>query len=258
MRIWSASRAAIFMVALCATKAAAQDDDQARIVAAVRSVSPSVVALNVTINGERLLPKDPLAKLIGRVDSSLLNQIEEQASGSGFVLDRTGLIVTNSHVVHGASDIEVVFNDGARVKGTFVAEDTKADIALVRVANYAKLPRPLVLGTSSAVQQGEWAIAFGEPFALQQSVSVGVVSGFRRTEAIETEDGQVHEFNGLMQVSAPINPGNSGGPLTDFNGRVIGINQSAASPTSGAQGIGFAIPIDAVKSTVASLKRASH
>jgi S1-C subfamily serine protease len=112
----------------------------------------------------------------------------------------------------------------------------------------------LTLGNSGEVQQGEWAIAIGEPFELQETVTVGVVSAFNRNEMAGGESGQQPRlFKGLLQTSAPINPGNSGGPLTDDEGRVIGVNQSTASPTNGAQGIGFAIPVDALRTTVATL-----
>jgi S1-C subfamily serine protease len=107
------------------------------------------------------------------------------------------------------------------------------------------------VGDSHAVQAGQWAIAIGEPLELKQSVTVGVVSAFDRSEEIGDEDGDgARRFSGLLQTSAPINPGNSGGPLIDMSGRVIGINQAVAG---GAQGIGFAIPISAVRTTVAEL-----
>lgn len=243
-----------------APEAAEPDDaggvsDQAHIVAAVRTVKASVVALDVTINGTQVVPPNPLSQLFGVPSGPRLQNVQEQASGSGFVYDRGGLIVTNAHVVHGASNIQVIFANGDRVKGSIYAEDQGADIALVKVNNYAKLPLPLRLGSSNEVQQGEWAIAFGEPFALQQTVTVGVVSGFNRDETIAGEGGAPRAFKGLLQTSAPINPGNSGGPLTDMEGRVIGVNQSVANPASGAQGIGFAIPVDAMKATVANLEQ---
>jgi S1-C subfamily serine protease len=227
--------------------------DQARIVRAVALARRSVVALSVAINGTRVVPANPLAPLFGGNAGPSLQPFREQASGSGFVYDASGLIVTNAHVVHGASKVTAVFANGDRVAATPFAEDVGADVALVKVT-YGKLPPPLPLGNSNAVQQGEWAIAIGEPFELQQTVTVGVVSGFNRNETIGGEAGQpARVFKGLLQTSAPINPGNSGGPLIDMFGRVIGVNQSTASPTAGAQGIGFAIPVDALRSTVTNL-----
>jgi serine protease Do len=250
--------------------------DQARIVAAVKRDEPSVVALDVEVNGKHLVAADPFSQFFrslpnvdpnfnpnsGQGQTTSPGQMEpyrEKASGSGFVYSKDGLIVTNAHVVKfGAGSkvkITAIFKNGDRIPAHVYAADPAADVALVKVDNYAKLPPPLELGNSSAVEAGQWAIAIGEPFALHDSVSVGVVSGFERTETIGNENGSARTFNGLLQTSAPINPGNSGGPLIDFDGRVIGINQSVASPQTGAQGIGFAVPVDTVKQQVAMLER---
>jgi S1-C subfamily serine protease len=228
------------------------EDDQQRIIAAVKHVEPSVVALDVDINGTRVVPTDPFAGMFGSTDGGggQLMPFHERASGSGFVFSRSGLILTNDHVVHGASKIEVVFANGDRVKGHIYSENAAGDLALVKVDDYAKLPPPVDFGSSRDVQQGEWAIAIGEPYALKQTVTVGVVSGFNRNETIGDGNGSPHVFNGLLQTSAPINPGNSGGPLIDMDGRVIGVNQSVERP---AQDIGFAIPVDSVKRMVAVL-----
>ena len=231
---------------------AAGEDDQQRIVEAVHHVEPSVVALDVVVNGKQIVPTDPFGMFFGRSSSEQLVPFHERASGSGFVYSKSGLIVTNDHVIHGASKIQVVFRNGDKVPAKIYAEDPAADIALVKVNDYAKLPPPLDLGTSRDVQQGEWAIAVGEPLQLQDTVTVGVVSGFNRDETIGGENGFPQKFKGLLQTSAPINPGNSGGPLVDLDGRVIGINQSMARP---AEAIGFAIPVDTVKSTVALLEK---
>lgn len=228
------------------------EDDQQRIEEAVKHVEPSVVALDVSINGTRVAPVDPFGGVFGPGFDmrGRLMPYHEEASGSGFVYSSSGLIVTNDHVVHGASKIDVVFADGDRAQGHIFSEDRGADLALVQVDHYKKLPPPVTFGSSKAVVQGEWAIAIGEPYALKQTVTVGVVSGFNRNETIGGNAGGPQTFTGLLQTSAPINPGNSGGPLVDLDGQVIGVNQSVARP---AQGIGFAIPIDNVKSTVALL-----
>jgi serine protease Do len=160
------------------------------------------------------------------------------------VYANNGLIVTNDHVVHGASKVQVVFSNGDRIPGRVYSEDAAADLALVKVDNYAKLPPALEFASSHAVEQGEFAIAIGEPFELKRTVTLGIVSGFDRDETIGGEMTGPHQFKGLLQTSAPINPGNSGGPLIDLSGRVIGVNQSVAQP---AQGIGFAIPADTAK-----------
>jgi serine protease Do len=233
---------------------ASGEDDEQRIVAAVKHVEPSVVALDVSINGTRIAPADPFEQQFGSGSGAgQLTPFQEQASGSGFVYSDTGLIITNDHVVHGASKITVVFANGDRISGHVFSENPSADLALVKVDHYAKLPAPVEFASSRAVQQGEWAIAIGEPLELKQTVTVGVVSGFNRDETIGGQAiGNPQQFKGLLQTSAPINPGNSGGPLIDLDGRVIGVNQSVERP---GQGIGFAIPADAVKTTVADLAR---
>ncbi len=226
--------------------ATAGTTDQDRIINAVKRVEPSVVALQVIVNGTQLVPTDPMSQFFGGGGPVQRQRVQERASGSGFVYSRDGLIVTNAHVVpRGTSKITVVFANGDRQTGRLFSSNPAADLALVKVDGYAKLPPPVEFADSSKVQAGQWAIAIGEPFALQRSVSVGVVSGFNRDEPIQGEDQQLHLFRGMLQTSAPINPGNSGGPLVDYDGRVIGVNQSTASPGY-AQGIGFAIPAQTV------------
>jgi serine protease Do len=236
------------------------EDDQQRIVEAVKHVEPSVVALDVNINGAREMPANPFGNFFLPGFGSAFGQFgggrqlvpfHEQASGSGFVYSKSGLILTNDHVVHGASKIQVVFANGDHITGHILSENGAADLALVKVDHYAKLPPPVTFGSSRAVEQGEWAIAIGEPYALKQTVTLGVVSGFDRNETIGGQAiGVAREFKGLLQTSAPINPGNSGGPLVDLDGQVIGVNQSVERP---AQGIGFAIPVNVVRTTVAML-----
>jgi S1-C subfamily serine protease len=220
--------------------------DQDRIINAVKRVEPSVVALQVVVNGTQIVPQDPFSQFFGGGGPVQRQRVQERASGSGFVYSRDGLIITNAHVVpRGTSKITVVFANGERMPGHLFSSNPAADLALVKVDGYAKLPPPVEFADSSKVQAGQWAIAIGEPFALQRSVSVGVVSGFNRDEPIQGEDQQLHLFRGMLQTSAPINPGNSGGPLVDYDGRVIGVNQSTANPAA-AQGIGFAIPAQTV------------
>jgi S1-C subfamily serine protease len=233
--------------------------DQERIINAVKRVEPSVVALNVVINGKVYVPTDPFAQFFGGEGGGVYRNVQQRASGSGFVVSRDGMIVTNAHVVPaGTSAVQAVFANGDKVKAHVYSRDPAADIALVKVDGYSKLPPPVEYGDSDHVQAGEWAIAIGEPFELQQSVAVGVVSGFNRNEPIADESGQAREFRGLMQTSAPINPGNSGGPLIDFDGRLIGVNQSTANARAGAQGIGFAIPVNTVRREVALLEKAPN
>jgi S1-C subfamily serine protease len=229
--------------------------DQDRIINAVKRVEPSVVALQVVVNGTQVMPTDPFSQMFGGGGPVQRQRVQERASGSGFVYSRDGLIITNAHVVpRGTSRIKVLFSNGDRVDGHVFASNPASDLALVKVDNYAKLPPPVEFADSSRVQAGQWAIAIGEPLALQRSVSVGVVSGFNRDEPIQGDDGQIRLFKGMLQTSAPINPGNSGGPLVDYDGRVIGVNQSTANPAA-AQGIGFAIPAQTVVQTAIVLAK---
>lgn len=230
---------------------AAGEDDQSRIIEAVKHVEPSVVALDVVVNGKQIVPADPFNQFFGGRSGSQLVPFHAKASGSGFVISKDGLIATADHVVHGATKIQVVFKNGDKVPGKVFAEDETQDVALVKVDD-AHLPPPLEMGTMRDVQQGEWAIAIGEPLELKDTVTLGIVSAFNRDETIGGDTGIPRQFKGLMQTSAPINPGNSGGPLIDLDGRVIGINQSVARP---AQGIGFAVPVDAVKKSVAYMQQ---
>ena len=227
--------------------------DQDRIIAAVKRVEPSVVALNVVVNGTQVVPTDPFGQMFGGGGTGMIEHFHARASGSGFVYSSDGLIVTNAHVVENASNISILFQNGDHVNGHVFASDSGEDIALIKVDKYAKLPPPLELGDSSKLAQGQWALAIGEPLELKQTVTLGVVSGFNRDETIGSEGGGIpRAFKGLMQTSAAINPGNSGGPLVDIDGRVIGVNQSTASPQY-AQGIGFAIPVNTMKTTVEAL-----
>jgi serine protease Do len=237
--------------------------DQDRIVSAVKRVAPSVVAINVYVNGQQFVPLDPFSQLLGQQGPGQVQRYRARASGSGFVYERSGdsgLIVTNAHVVRPPSGgtvsrIELIFQNGDRVPGKLFSSNLGADLALIKVDGYSKVPPPVQVGDSSKLQAGQWAIAIGEPFELKQTVTVGVVSGFNRDETIGNDNGSEQQFKGLLQTSAPINPGNSGGPLIDVDGRLIGVNQSTANPQAGAQGIGFAIPSNTARQQIASLEK---
>ena len=233
--------------------------DQDRIVSAVKRTKASVVAIVEEINGRQVVPVDPFMQQFFGQSPGMMQPYKAKASGSGFVYDGSGNIITNAHVVNPPnggriSKLTVVFGNGDRVNAHVVSANIGADLAMIKVDGYAKLPPPLTLADSDKLEQGQWAIAIGEPLELQQSVTVGVVSAFDRSEPIPTENGGVIDFKGMLQTSAPINPGNSGGPLIDIDGRVIGINQSTVR-SSYAQGIGFAIPSNTVKRIAAELMK---
>ncbi|MBV9719723.1 MAG: trypsin-like peptidase domain-containing protein [Candidatus Eremiobacteraeota bacterium] len=235
--------------------------DQDRIVSAVKRTKSSVVAITEQVNGQQVIPADPFFQQFfgGQGGPNIVQPYRGEASGSGFVIDAQGDIVTNAHVLQPPSGgritkLTVVFANGDRVPAHVVAYNVAADVGLLQVSNYSRLPPPLQLGDSTKLEQGQWAIAIGEPLQLQQTVTVGVVSAFNRSEPIPTEAGGEIDFKGLLQTSAPINPGNSGGPLIDIDGQVIGMNQSTVK-SAYAQGIGFAIPSNTIRSVVASLQR---
>ncbi len=236
--------------------------DQDRIVSAVKRTKSSVVAITEEVNGQEVIPADPFFQQFfggGQGGPGIVQPYHGEASGSGFVIDSDGDIVTNAHVLQPPSGgrvtkLTVVFPNGDHVPAHVVAYNVAADVGMLRVDHYAKLPPPLELADSNRLEQGQWAIAIGEPLQLQQTVTVGVVSGFNRSEPIPTENGYEIDFKGLLQTSAPINPGNSGGPLIDIDGQVIGMNQSTVK-SAYAQGIGFAIPSNTVRNVVASLQK---
>jgi S1-C subfamily serine protease len=175
-----------------------------------------------------------------------------QSSGSGFVLDRDGYILTNAHVIEGASRVTVQFEDEKTADGEVVGKDTSTDLALLKVAPKGLALDPLALGDSSDVQVGDPTIAIGNPFGLDRTLTTGVVSALQRR--IEAPNG--FSIDKVIQTDAAINPGNSGGPLLDAAGRVIGINSQIATGAAGAGnvGIAFAVPINTAKQVIPQLK----
>jgi S1-C subfamily serine protease len=170
-----------------------------------------------------------------------------EGTGSGIVLDTKGNILTNEHVVAGANQIHVTFNDGNTLAATVVSANSSADLAVVRVSAAASSLHPLTLGNSDVVRIGDQVYAIGAPFGLRESMTAGIVSGLNRSNPSTG-------LTGLIQVDARINPGNSGGALLNAQGQVIGVNDSIESPVAGSVGVGFAIPINAVKQLLNSLE----
>jgi serine protease Do len=154
--------------------------------------------------------------------------------GSGFIIDASGLVITNNHVIGDANDITVILTDGTRLKAEVVGKDAKVDVAVLRVKPDKPLPF-VKLGDSDKVRIGDPVMAIGNPFGLGGSVSTGILSGRNRN----IESGPYDDY---LQTDAAINKGNSGGPLFNMNGEVIGINTAILSPTGGSVGIGFAVP----------------
>jgi putative serine protease PepD len=166
-----------------------------------------------------------------------------QAQGSGFVYDAKGDIVTNEHVVDGASSIRVTFPDGKSYRATLVGRDTSTDLAVIRVDAPASELHPLTLGSSSSVKVGDGVVAIGSPFGLSGTVTSGIVSALHR--AIDAPDN--FPIPDAIQTDAAINHGNSGGVLLNLSGEVIGVTAQIESESGGNDGVGFAIPSDSVK-----------
>jgi S1-C subfamily serine protease len=190
-------------------------------------------------------------------DFGLPQEQRGEATGSGFVIDRTGTILTNAHVVNGASKVSVQFENKRSVEAKVLGKDESTDLALLQVDPEGLRLMPLRLGSSKSVQVGDPAIAIGNPFGLERTLTTGVISAVKRT--IEAPNS--FEIDDVLQTDAPINPGNSGGPLIDATGKVIGINSQIAtggSGSNGSVGIGFAVPIDTAKKIIPDLKQSGR
>ena len=172
-----------------------------------------------------------------------------QALGSGFVIDGEGHIVTNDHVVNGATSISVEFADGSTYDAQLVGTDASTDIGVIKVNAPSSELTPLELGDSSAVQVGDQVVAIGSPLGLNETVTSGIVSALHRTITSPNN----FSINDAIQTDAAINHGNSGGPLFDLNGRVIGVNSQIESESGGNTGVGFAIPSNTVRSVADQL-----
>ena len=208
--------------------------------------SPAVV----NVQTERLAgsrsgsPEDLFEEFFGRKrPREKKRRFRAESSGSGFVISEDGYIVTNNHVVDGAEKIVVAFEDGKELTAEIVGLDPKTDLALLKVSGAGKLPAA-PLGNSDKLRVGDWVMAIGNPFGLEHSVTVGILSARGRN----INAGPYDDF---LQTDASINPGNSGGPLIDMGGRVIGINTAI---NAAGQGIGFAIPINMVKELLPQLR----
>jgi 2-alkenal reductase len=172
-------------------------------------------------------------------------------SGSGFVWDQAGNIVTNNHVVEGTSALAVRLASGEAVRAEVVGTTPNYDLAVIHISGVASLPPPIAVGTSSDLKVGQSAFAIGNPFGLDQSLTTGIISALKRR--LPTSGGR--EIANVIQTDAAINPGNSGGPLLDSSGRLIGVNTAIYSPSGSNAGIGFAIPVDVVNRVVPQLIR---
>ncbi|MDA8125144.1 MAG: trypsin-like peptidase domain-containing protein, partial [Deltaproteobacteria bacterium] len=206
------------------------------------------VARKIETSGPQLFPGSPFGE--GSPFGDFFNPFgrnqperQQQGVGSGFVISADGYIVTNNHVVEDADQIKVKLAGGRELEGKLIGRDPKTDLALIKIEASRDL-QPLTLGDSDALKVGEWVVAVGSPFGLEQTVTAGIVSAKGRVIGSGPYDN-------FIQTDASINPGNSGGPLINMNGEVVGINTAIIA--SG-QGIGFAVPINLAKGILKQLK----
>jgi S1-C subfamily serine protease len=205
--------------------------------------APGVVFITSQVVQQSQSPQSPF---------DLPQQPQGQATGSGFVINRNGTILTNAHVIQGAVKITVQIGDNKVVDAKVVGKDQNTDLALLKIPTDGVSLTPLPLGDSKNVQVGDPTIAIGNPFGLDRTLTTGVVSALQRQ--IRAPNG--FSIDNVIQTDAPINPGNSGGPLLDTFGRVIGINsQIETGGGSGSVGIGFAVPIDTAKQVIPQLEQ---
>lgn len=222
----------------------------------VQKVKPAVVNISTTTTVK--IPGSPFRHFFGpdegggpfgdffqRFFGEIPDQeLKQQSLGSGFIIDKDGYIITNNHVVNGADEIKVKLADGREYKAKVIGRDQKTDLALIKISSLFKDLPALSLGDSDKIRVGDWVLAIGNPFGLEETVTQGIISATGRVIGSGPYDN-------FLQTDAPINPGNSGGPLINLSGEVIGINSAIIQ--SG-QGIGFAIPSNMAKKIVPPLK----
>jgi 2-alkenal reductase len=198
-----------------------------------------------------------LVALYQQANPSVVFIITSTGSGSGFVYDNAGHIVTNNHVISGSRSFEIVFASGDRLRGRLVGSDADSDLAVLQVESLPDGVEPLPLAEPDNLQVGQFVVAIGNPFGEQGSMSVGIVSGLGRS--LRSQRGQsgvggtAYSLPSVIQTDAPINPGNSGGPLLNLAGEVVGVNSAIASTTGVNSGVGFSIPVVAVQRIAPSL-----
>lgn len=224
--------------------------------AAATSATPTVVHIKTKIKGTTVSSKsrNPFGDMFGDDDpfyqffGGPRSQPDQQASGSGVIMTNDGYIITNNHVVDGASDINVTLSNRKSYKATVVGTDPNTDLAVLKI-DATNLPY-MVLGNSDDVKLGQWVMAVGYPLNLDVTVTAGIVSAKARSIGINKSQSAIESF---IQTDAAVNPGNSGGALINTNGELIGINSAIASPTGSYAGYSYAIPVNIVKKAVNDL-----
>lgn len=226
---------------------AATASQEQLLVGLYQRVSPAVVSIQVRAERESNLPD-------GHPTLPVPPPGAPTGQGSGFLFNDQGYIVTNNHVIEGASGINVVFYDGTVVRGRIVGADSGSDLAVVKVDTLPPTAAPVPLADSSEVAVGQMAVAIGNPFGLQNTLTLGVISGLgRRLIGPQSADGGNFSIPNVIQTDAAINPGNSGGPLLSARGELIGVNTAIASGDGSFDGVGYAVPANTVARVVPAL-----
>ncbi len=223
-------------------------------------LSPSVVSISITMSNDPIAPGAPQFPPGSPFEDFFKDFFErrgvpprdrqqqpQQAMGSGFIIDSSGLIVTNNHVIEKAVSINVILTDNRSFKATLIGRDQKTDLALIKIDVGEDLPT-VSWGDSNKAKVGNWVLAIGNPFGLVNTVTAGIISARAR-------DISVGPFDDFIQTDAAINRGNSGGPLFNLDGEVIGVNTAIFSPSGGSVGIGFAVPSDLAKGVIFQLEK---
>ncbi|MCA9950511.1 MAG: trypsin-like peptidase domain-containing protein [Anaerolineales bacterium] len=213
---------------------------------AAQSNSPTP---NITVDSSLLEQENAFIQVYEQVNPSVVHIGLVDGQGSGFVFDESGYIVTNNHVVAGASSITVTFHDGSQLDAKLVGTDPDSDLAVVKVAAKTGTLQALPLANSEQLRVGQIVVAIGSPFGLESTLTTGVISGLNRT----FPGNGSYTIPDIIQTDAAINPGNSGGPLLDLQGRLIGVNTAIESPVRGSSGVGFAVPANIVAKVIPQL-----
>ena len=243
---------------LSAPKLSTVADWESELEGIYTQVNPSVVAIEVIEGAQSAVPNQ-------RVPGFGFGPQQQQpqassALGSGFVWDSAGHIVTNNHVIDGATSISVTFSDGTIASAKVVGADPSSDLAVIQVNVPASQLHPVQVGDSTQIKVGQFAVAIGNPFGEQNTMTTGIISALGRSLPVDngTAQGPSYTIPDVIQTDAPINPGNSGGVLLNATGQVVGVTSAIESPAGTSAGIGFAIPTAIVQKVIPALIKTGH
>lgn len=253
----------IILLTACSAQVAVPDTDAA----ASQAATDRSAAVMIENNSQPVFYAAPGVSTSADLQSQLIRLYQQAnpavvyvinsngTSGSGFVYDTQGHIVTNQHVISGARSLEIVFAGGERMQAEIVGSDTDSDLAVVQVSGLPQGVTPLELASTDSIQVGQFVVAIGNPYGEQGSMSLGIISGLRRTLPSQRSltTGSTYTLPEVIQTDAPINPGNSGGPLLNLDGEVVGVTSAIASETGSNSGVGFAIPVQALELIIPDL-----